>query len=80
MRLCGAVRILGCLSKGVICVGIPGRKRFDVDLLNSTLLKTGVLFVPNEAVLLSHFVLVGGVTLFVGVREKEEKRCISISD
>lgn len=40
----------------------------------------GVLFVSDEAVLLSHFVLVGGVILFVGMGKKEEKRCISISD
>lgn len=61
MWLCGAVRILWCLSKGVICFGVPGRKRFDALWSPSTLLKMEVLFVPDEAVLLSHFVLVGGV-------------------
>lgn len=34
----------------------------------------------GEAVLHSHLVLVGAVISFAGVREKEEKRCISISD
>lgn len=71
VRLCDAVRIPWCVSKGSICFGVPGRERFDalwcVALHNNAVLKTGCLFVPDELVLLSHFVLVGGVAWFIGV-------------
>lgn len=47
--------VLGCLSKRVVCFGVPGRKRFDVPwymrLLTSTLRKMEgfCLFLPGDA-------------------------------
>lgn len=81
VRLCDALRILRCLSKKLICFGVPGRKRFGaslyIDLLKSTSEKgTGCLM----RFFLSHLVCVGAVTVFAEVKEKEEGRCISIAD
>lgn len=76
VRLCDAVRILGCLSKRVIGFGVPRRRKFGSSLC-AHLLRS-----PSEkgTRFLSHLVLVGAVIMFAEVREKEEKRCISISD
>lgn len=48
------------------------------DHLNSTLLKMDGSFVPDEAVLLSHFVLVGGVN-YVCRSEEEGKEKMYIN-
>lgn len=76
MSLCN-VMVLRCLSKGIICFGVPLRKSSMLhDYLNSILLKTGefsFFFFAcwcSPFVTLS-FVLLGGVILFVAAREKE---------